>query len=170
MGPERESAGRHRRGLSRPSQRVLWGTLVGGAGIALGWDLAAGRVAQLSVALVAAACGAAFAETLSRVLPLFGIALGPLAVLIAINLQRLTSSDQVFLPDLGRGGSASPMLGYLTAGLAMLASAVTASILLWALSRGILGERRPLRRSAKSLAWICFWIALAMVLISNFAA
>jgi hypothetical protein len=170
VDPERDGAGRRRRGLSQPSQRVLWGTLVGVAGIAFGWDLAAGRGARLLVALIAAACGAAFAETLSRALPLFGIALGPLTVLIAINLQRLTSSEQAFLPDRGRAGSASPPLGYLTAGLAMLASAVSASILLWALSRSILGERRPLRRSAKSLAWTCFWIALAMVLISNFAA
>jgi hypothetical protein len=61
-------------------------------------------------------------------------------------------------------------LGYLTAGVAMLASTVAVSIVLWALSRKVRGERRPVRRSARSLAWTCFWITLAMVLISNFAA
>jgi hypothetical protein len=50
------------------------------------------------------ACGAAFAETLSRAMPLLGVVLGPLAVLMVMNVQRLTPTEAV-QPVLQRGAA-----------------------------------------------------------------
>jgi hypothetical protein len=124
---------------------------------------------------VGAAAGAALAAQLSRGLPVFGVVLGPMLTLTLMNLQRFTTSYVPTLPTVTRrvpvqqSDLGIPSLPYVAAAIGVLASALLAAILLHALSLKIRGERRPMRHSFRGLAWICFWISLATILISNFA-
>jgi hypothetical protein len=164
-----------RRGLSRPAQRALWGALGGGFGLLAGVEsgLALGG-AEAPVGLVAgAAVGALLAPQLNHALPAFGIVVGPMVTLTLMNLQRFTAAYSVALPPLERRRAVDQQptfsLPHVSAAIGVIASALLAAVLLYALGRKIRGERRPLLASFRSLAWICFWITLVMILISNFA-
>src|SRR5262245_24153773 len=167
----------HRRGLSTGRQRLLWAALASLVGAAVASDSAAAVswVRVLFGAAVGAGTGAALARQLSHAMPVFGVVIGPMLTLMLMNLQRFTTSDTTPLPSVTRRAStqqldmAMPSLGYVAAGIGVLASALLASILLHALSLRIRGDRRPMRHAFRGLAWICFWISLATILISNFA-
>jgi hypothetical protein len=162
--------------MSTRGQRTLWACLGGLCGLVAASELGSGLAASAFTVLAAAAAGAALAPQLSQALPLFGVVVGPLVALTLMNLQRLTTSYTVALPPVTRRGAFSgptnptaPSLPDVSTAIGVVASALLAAVLLHALSRKIRGERRPLRQSFRSLAWICFWITLVMILISNFA-
>lgn len=101
---------------------------------------------------------------------------GPALTLTLMNLERFTTAYTVTVQPLARVrapgqsmDSGMPSLSYLSAAIGVIASAVLAAVLLQALSRKIRGERRPPHGSFRGIAWICFWITLITVLISNFA-
>ena len=175
MEPVREGRSRSRRGLSGPAQGALWAALGGLFGLLAGSELGRGGATQgvLGVA-VGAALGALLAPQLNHALPVFGVVLGPVVTLTLMNLQRFTTTYTLTLPPVARRGAQAsepplPSLPYVSTGIGVIASALLAALLLYALGRKIRGERRPLRQSFRSLAWICFWITLVMILISNFA-
>ena len=159
--------------MSLRGQRTLWSCLGGLCGLLAGSELGYGLAGSSFAGLACAAAGVALAPQLSRALPVFGAVVGPLVALTLMNLQRLSPAHNVALqPMTRRGAQAMPMAPALPAvstAVGVVASAVLAAVLLHALSRRIRGERRPLRASFRGLAWICFWITLAMILISNFA-
>jgi len=159
--------------MSLLGQRTLWSCLAGVCGLVAGSELGNGLAASTLGALAGAGAGVALAPQLSRALPLFGVVVGPLIALTLMNLQRFTTAYSVTLAPVARRGAPStptaPALPYVSTAIGMVASALLAAVLLHALSRKIRGERRPLRPSFRSLAWICFWITLVMILISNFA-
>ena len=172
--------GRHhtRRGLSHRAQQVLWAGLGGVIGLIVGAESARALAAGESLLgmAVGASVGALFASQLSRALPAFGVVVGPAITLTLMNLERFTTAYTVTLQPLTRArGTSQPMnagipsLSYLSTAIGVIASAVLAAVLLQTLSRKIRGERRPPHASFRGIAWICFWITLITVLISNFA-
>lgn len=172
--------GRHhtRHGLSPRAQQVLWAGLGGVIGLIVGAESASALAAGESLLgmAVGASVGALFASQLSRALPAFGVVVGPAITLTLMNLERFTTAYTVSVQPLARvRGPGQPMdsgipsLSYLSAAIGVIASAILAAVLLHALSRKIHGERRPPDGSFRGIAWICFWITLITVLISNFA-
>jgi hypothetical protein len=129
----------------------------------------------VSVGVLAGAVGGALlARQLNHALPVFGVVVGPALALTLMNLQRFTTSYTGNLAPVARRGAPPtepmlPSLPYVSTAIGVAASALLAMVLLYALGRRIRGERRPLRPSFRSLAWVCFWITLVMILISNFA-
>ena len=164
---------RARHGMSLRGQRALWACLGAACGLVAASELGRGLAGSLFAVVCGAVVGVALAQQLGRALPLFGVVLGPLVALTLMNLQRLTAVYTVTLPPVARRGAESnptaPSLPDVSTAIGVVASALLAAVLLHALSRKIRGERRPLRQSLRSLAWICFWITLVMILISNFA-
>jgi hypothetical protein len=177
-----ESAPRTRHGHSRRGEpllgeQILWSVLCGAAGAAVASDAA--RSFAIGFAVLGggagAAAGAALARQLTRALPAFGLVVGPLVTLTLMNLPRFTTQYTSAPAAVARRGGAQqldmgvPTLPYFAAALGVLASALLASVLLHALSLRVRGDRRPMRNSLRGLAWICFWVTLATVLISHFA-
>lgn len=163
-----------RRGLSRPAQRALWAALGGGFGLLVGAESGRGPTEVVLGLLAGAVVGGLLALQLSHALPVFGVVIGPVVTLTLMNLQRFTTVYSVSLPPVARRATPAtdtgvPSLPYVSTAIGVIASALLAAVLLHALGRKIRGERRPLRESFRSLAWICFWITLLMILISNFA-
>ena len=168
-----------RRGLSRSAQQVLWAGLGGVIGLFVGAESARALAAGESLLgmAVGAAIGGFFASHFSRALPAFGLVIGPAITLTLMNVQRFTTAYTVAAPPpltRARGPGqpmdpAMPSLSYFSTAIGVIASAVLAAVLLQTLSRKIRGERRPQHGSYRGIAWICFWITLFTVLISNFA-
>lgn len=164
-----------RRGLSQRAQRLLWAALGGGFGLLAGAESGRGGPTEVVLGLfTGAAVGGTLAPQLSHALPVFGVVIGPVVTLTLMNLQRFTTVYSVSLPPVARRATPTtdtgvPSLPYVSTAIGVIASALLAAVLLHALGRKIRGERRPLRESFRSLAWICFWITLVMILISNFA-
>lgn len=153
--------------------RLVWGVSAGLTGLAVGALIRPRLPMGLVGAAAGATLGASLAEPLTRMLPILGFAIGPFLAFLAMNVERFIVLKPAADP-LSESGSSSamteiPPASFLSTSAALLAAAVATSIAGWALSNRALGGP-PVGPGAVSLAWLCLFVAIVMVLISHFSA